>query len=95
MPSRFIDPQTRRLFIEGLIDTLSSIFHIEDEVQKVALYNELTILDDEALIEKQKAVKEYMEDIHTVSSLYRGKINSLEHAAEEFEEKSNLNINFN
>jgi hypothetical protein len=95
MHAHFIDIQSRRLFIDGMIEILSMIFPLQDEVQKAALYNELTVLSDDDLIKKMETIEAYVEKTDATLKKYEYQAIAITHEAVEKEEKSHLSFQLN
>jgi hypothetical protein len=87
MSAHFVDYKSRILFIEGLIEVLSLIFSVENDIQKVALYNELTTLKDEDLLENQKMIESYLEDSLLSEKNTLQKLKITQNRFDEFDEK--------
>ncbi len=93
MSHRFTDIKVRDQYIIGLTEVIAEIFGIAEKPQKCALYNELYGLDDEALINKQKYVEEYLDRDNQLLLAFQSQVKKFEHMMDEIQERATLQSN--
>ncbi len=74
---------------------ISRIFEVTDDRDKKLLFNELDLLDENTLLEKQKFIEEYFQSINQLTSTYLGKVVQMEHSEQEEQERAEVTLHFN
>jgi hypothetical protein len=90
MSSRFSDEQTRQQFVIGITEILSSIFEVTEDEKKKAIYDELSSLSDDRLIDKKDVIEAYFDSSHELALAHMNKLMELEHRYLEEDEKSKI-----
>ena len=93
MSHRFTDIKVRDQYIIGLTEVITEIFGITEKSQKKSVYNELYGLDDEALINKQNFVEDFLDRESQLMKSFKAHVQKFEHMMEEVQDRANIQTN--